>query len=186
MIIFFRWFDYTPLGVPVKGTRFLPTKLPIPSEKSYNIPPHLRFTLSDLIGCVQSCNQKLTCVIDLTYTKYYSTKFLHENNISYHKIYVEGHKIPDSKSVAQFINLVNEERKQSPDGIIAVHCTHGVNRTGYFICRYLIDFMKMDPKVALREFEYARGHPVERENYIEDLLNSTSKLKVATFEESNM
>nr|AAW25940.1 SJCHGC07430 protein [Schistosoma japonicum] len=89
------------MGVPVKGTRFLPIKLPIPLEKSYNIPPHLRFTLSDLIECVHSCNQKLTCVIDLTYAKYYSSKFLHDNNIRYYKIYVEGHKVPDSKSVAQ-------------------------------------------------------------------------------------
>nr|CAX74638.1 dual specificity phosphatase 11 (RNA/RNP complex 1-interacting) [Schistosoma japonicum] len=38
-----RWIDYAPLGVPVKGTRFLPIKLPIPLEKSYNIPPHLRW-----------------------------------------------------------------------------------------------------------------------------------------------
>ncbi|CAI2727706.1 unnamed protein product [Schistosoma spindalis] len=188
-----RWFDYTSLGVPVKGTRLLPIKLPIPLEKSSNIPSHLRFTLDDLINCVQSYNQKLTCVIDLTYAKYYSPKvtpcylfpqFLHDNNISYHKIYVEGHAVPNSKNVEQFINMVNKERKQSPDGIIAVHCTHGVNRTGYLICRYLIDFMNMNPKDALREFEWARGHPVERENYVEDLLNSVSKLEVTNVENS--
>lgn len=23
------------------------------------------------------------------------------------------------------------------DGLIGVHCTHGVNRTGYFICRFV-------------------------------------------------
>ncbi|CAH8527232.1 unnamed protein product [Schistosoma guineensis] len=189
-----RWFDYTSLGVPVKGTRLLPIKLPIPSEKSSNIPFHLRFTLGDLINCVESYNQKLTCVIDLTYANYYSPKFLHDNNISYHKIYVEGHTIPNSKTVEQqvlikfriefyrFINMVNKERKQSPDGIIAVHCTHGVNRTGYLICRYLIDFMNINPKDALREFEWARGHPVERENYVEDLLNSVSKLEVTNVE----
>ncbi|CAH8519529.1 unnamed protein product [Schistosoma intercalatum] len=134
-----RWFDYTSLGVPVKGTRLLPIKLPIPSEKSSNIPFHLRFTLGDLINCVESYNQKLTCVIDLTYANYYSPKFLHDNNISYHKIYVEGHAIPNSKTVEQFINMVNKERKQSPDGIIAVHCTHGVNRTGYLICRFALN-----------------------------------------------
>ncbi|TNN09834.1 RNA/RNP complex-1-interacting phosphatase isoform 3 [Schistosoma japonicum] len=179
-----RWIDYAPLGVPVKGTRFLPIKLPIPLEKSYNIPPHLRFTLSDLIECVHSCNQKLTCVIDLTYAKYYSSKFLHDNNIRYYKIYVEGHKVPDSKSVAQFIDLVNKERKESPDGIIAVHCTHGVNRTGYFICRYLIDSMNVNPKDALQEFEYARGYPVERENYIKDLLSFVRKSNVISVEKN--
>ncbi|CAH8439347.1 unnamed protein product [Heterobilharzia americana] len=137
----------------------------------------MRFSLNDLIARVQSCNQFLSCVIDLTYTRYYSTKFLNDNNIRYHKIYVEGHKIPDPKCVAQFIDLVNKERKQCPDGIIAVHCTHGVNRTGYFICRYLIDHMNMNPKDALQEFEYARGHPVERGNYIEHLLSSTARLE---------
>ncbi|CAH8832545.1 unnamed protein product [Trichobilharzia szidati] len=121
-----RWFDYSPFGVPLKGTRFLPLKLPIPLEKAFNIPPHLRF-----------------------------------------------------------FDLVNEERKQSPDGIIAVHCTHGVNRTGYFICRYLIDYMKWDPKDALQEFEYARGHPVERENYIEDLMSSVDKSKSKVDVEEN-
>ncbi|KAH8853339.1 RNA/RNP complex-1-interacting phosphatase [Schistosoma japonicum] len=126
-----------------------------------------RFTLSDLIECVHSCNQKLTCVIDLTYAKYYSSKFLHDNNIRYYKIYVEGHKVPDSKN-----------------GIIAVHCTHGVNRTGYFICRYLIDFMNVNPKDALQEFEYARGYPVERENYIKDLLSFVRKSNVISVEKN--
>lgn len=32
------------------------------------------------------------------------------------------------------------------------------------------------------EFEWARGHPVERENYVEDLLNSVSKLEVTNVE----
>ncbi|CAI2727711.1 unnamed protein product [Schistosoma spindalis] len=118
-----RWFDYTSLGVPVKGTRLLPIKLPIPLEKSSNIPSHLRFTLDDLINCVQSYNQKLTCVIDLTYAKYYSPKFLHDNNISYHKIYVEGHAVPNSKNVEQFINMVNKERKQSPARLVTI-CHH--------------------------------------------------------------
>ncbi|VDP47151.1 unnamed protein product [Schistosoma margrebowiei] len=141
-----RWFDYTSLGVPVKGTRLLPIKLPIPSEKSSNIPFHLRFDICKLLFAKGN------------FPRYLPPQFLRDNNISYHKIYVEGHTIPNSKTVEQqvlikfridcfrFINMVNKEREQSP------------------------------------EFEWARGHPVERENYVEDLLNSVSKLEVTNVE----
>ncbi|KAA0189331.1 RNA:RNP complex 1 interacting phosphatase [Fasciolopsis buskii] len=57
------------------------------------------------------------------------------------------------------------------DGIIAVHCTHGVNRTGYLICRYIVEEMGRRPDEVLRDFEYARGHPVERASYIDSLMN---------------
>jgi protein-tyrosine phosphatase len=35
------------------------------------------------------------------------------------------------------------------DGLIGVHCTHGVNRTGYLICRYLIERLQWTPEDAL-------------------------------------
>ncbi|XP_061655167.1 uncharacterized protein LOC133489907 isoform X6 [Phyllopteryx taeniolatus] len=36
------------------------------------------------------------------------------------------------------------------DKLIGVHCTHGLNRTGYMICRYLIDVDGMDPAEAIK------------------------------------
>ena len=35
------------------------------------------------------------------------------------------------------------------DGLIGVHCTHGVNRTGYLICRYLIERLDWTPNDAI-------------------------------------
>ena len=35
------------------------------------------------------------------------------------------------------------------DGLIGVHCTHGVNRTGYLICRYLIERLQWNPDKAI-------------------------------------
>ena len=35
------------------------------------------------------------------------------------------------------------------DSLIGVHCTHGLNRTGYMICRYLIQKLKWEPKKAI-------------------------------------
>lgn len=37
-----------------------------------------------------------------------------------------------------------------PDRLIGVHCTHGLNRTGYLICRYLIDVDGMEPAAAVQ------------------------------------
>ncbi len=33
--------------------------------------------------------------------------------------------------------------------LIGVHCTHGVNRTGYLICRYLVQKLKWEPESAI-------------------------------------
>ncbi|XP_051897238.1 RNA/RNP complex-1-interacting phosphatase-like [Pristis pectinata] len=60
------------------------------------------------------------------------------------------------------------------DKLIGVHCTHGVNRTGYLICRYLIDVDGMDPHEAIDLFNKSRGYPIERQNYIQDLLQGAS------------
>jgi len=50
-----------------------------------------------------------------------------------------------------------------------VHCTHGVNRTGYLICRYMIEEMDFEPQDAVTLFHSARGHAIERDSYLEDL-----------------
>ena len=34
-------------------------------------------------------------------------------------------------------------------GVIGVHCTHGVNRTGYMVCRYMISKLGFAPDQAI-------------------------------------
>ncbi|VDM00274.1 unnamed protein product [Schistocephalus solidus] len=133
------WVDYKPLGAPLRGTWFLPVKLPIPWHKSQHIPPPLRFTETDLIEACRYFGSQLVCVIDLTYTNYYDPA------------------------------VIDEVREKFPTGLIAVHCTHGINRTGYLICRYLIDHLDWPPEDALEEFALARGYGIERENFLQDL-----------------
>nr|XP_058917986.1 RNA/RNP complex-1-interacting phosphatase-like [Kogia breviceps] len=47
------------------------------------------------------------------------------------------------------------------DRLIGVHCTHGLNRTGYLICRYLIDVEGMWPDDAI-EFDLLPCKGLER------------------------
>ena len=36
-------------------------------------------------------------------------------------------------------------------------CTYGTNRSGYLICRYLMEVEELDPQEAIERFEEARG-----------------------------
>ena len=35
--------------------------------------------------------------------------------------------------------LFSDMMNETENGLIGVHCLHGLNRTGYMICRYLIE-----------------------------------------------
>ncbi|KAF5394581.1 RNA:RNP complex 1 interacting phosphatase [Paragonimus heterotremus] len=109
-----RWFDYSSFGLPIKGTRILPVKLPIPEEKSAYIPIQQRFTFNDLFSRVRSLGQTISCVIDLTYTNYYNPGFLYRKGVRYYKILVEGHNVPHQKHVDEFARIVGLERQRSP------------------------------------------------------------------------
>ena len=47
------------------------------------------------------------------------------------------------------VNVKLKEYFNISDALIGVHCTHGVNRTGYLICRYLIEKLDWDPQKAI-------------------------------------
>ena len=68
--------------------------------------------------------------------------------------------------VDQFFSVVRELSVLDPDGLIGVHCTHGVNRTGYMICRYMIEKNGLDPDEAIDRFDKSRGHRQERDIYL--------------------
>ncbi|XP_012541148.1 cleavage and polyadenylation specificity factor subunit 6 isoform X2 [Monomorium pharaonis] len=66
------------------------------------------------------------------------------------------------------------------DELIGVHCTHGVNRTGYLICRYLIQQLGWEIQDSLKAFGEARGYPVERDIYLSGLKEVQRGKKIDT------
>ena len=107
--------------------------------------------------------------VDLTATdRYYNPNML-PSTIRHTKIKTKGHVVPDYHVVQRFFLAVDETLSNKKDALIGVHCTHGVNRTGYLICRYLIEKLDWDPQKAIDEFKIHRGHPIERQNYLDDL-----------------
>uniref|UniRef100_A0ABI7XIA1 Dual specificity phosphatase 11 n=1 Tax=Felis catus TaxID=9685 RepID=A0ABI7XIA1_FELCA len=166
-----RWKDYLPVGQRMPGTRFIAFKVPLKKSFEKHLAPEERFSPLDLFNKLQKQNEELGLIIDLTYThRYYKPEDLPET-IPYLKIYTTGHQVPDDDTIFKFKCAVNEFLKENKDNdkLIGVHCTHGLNRTGYLICRYLIDVEGMRPDDAIELFNRCRGHCLERQNYIEDL-----------------
>ncbi|XP_063214736.1 RNA/RNP complex-1-interacting phosphatase [Chroicocephalus ridibundus] len=172
-----RWTNYVPLGRRMPGTRFIAFKVPLKTSFNRNLHPEERFSPHDLIKKIKEQKEELGLIIDLTYTtRYYGPEEL-PDTLCYSKILTMGHEIPNKQTIFQFKCVVKKFLRDNKDNdkLIGVHCTHGLNRTGYLVCRYLIDVEGMEPNTAIELFNRARGHPIERTNYIQDLRKRSVK-----------
>ncbi|XP_075300943.1 RNA/RNP complex-1-interacting phosphatase [Opisthocomus hoazin] len=173
-----RWTDYIPLGRRLPGTRFIAFKVPLKKSFNQNLHPEERFSPRDLIKKIKEQKEELGLIIDLTYTtRYYEPEEL-PATLCYSKILTMGHEIPNKHTIFQFQCVVKKFLRDNKDNdkLIGVHCTHGLNRTGYLVCRYLIDVEGMEPNTAIELFNRARGHPIERTNYIQDLQKRSTEM----------
>ncbi|KAK7476472.1 hypothetical protein BaRGS_00032307 [Batillaria attramentaria] len=167
-----RWEEYQPLGSVIPGTKFIAFKVPLKDELCRNLPENLNFSPSKLIELLTDSGKSLGLVVDLTFThRYYNGKEFTRRSIRHEKIFTRGHEVPSEDVYSRFGEVVDAfcEEHGDSDILIGVHCTHGVNRTGYLVCRYMIERLKIPPEEAITLFNEARGHPLERENYIKDL-----------------
>ncbi|KAI8040031.1 hypothetical protein M5D96_007456 [Drosophila gunungcola] len=55
-----------------------------------------------------------------------------------------------TRTQIQSTRIVHKGGPPRPDKLIGVHCTHGVNRTGYLICYFMISVMKKSPAEAIK------------------------------------
>lgn len=180
-----RWLDYTAVGRRLPGTRFIAFKVPLKRSLNRHLPRRDVFGPWELLDAVEKENEQLGLVIDLTFTtRYYKLQDL-PASLLFVKILTAGHEIPSNETILSFKRAVRHFLRSNADNdkLIGVHCTHGLNRTGYLICRYLIDVDGMDPKQAVKLFNSARGHDMERQNYLDDL-QAGQKRSNAGMEES--
>lgn len=166
-----RWQDYTAVGKRLKGTRFVAFKVPLKQALTRMLPRAEVFGPWDLLDALKRDNQELGLIIDLTFTTRYYTLQDVPQSLLYVKIFTAGHEVPSDETILKFKHAVHRflQDNQDNDKLIGVHCTHGLNRTGYLICRYLIDVDGMEPAEAVELFNSSRGHAIERQNYLEDL-----------------
>ena len=172
-----KWLEYKPYGSVINGTKILPFKVPLKETVSNNLEPEQRFTTSILLQAVP----RLKYIIDLTNTdRYYDEKEFTSCGVKYEKIMVRGREIPPMDVVKKFFKTMDDFMSAcGEDDLVGVHCTHGINRSGYLICRYLIQQLGWEIEDSLKAFEDARGYPIEREIYI-NALKRTPREKIDT------
>ncbi|KAJ6255070.1 mRNA-capping enzyme [Anaeramoeba flamelloides] len=110
-------------------------------------------------------------VIDLTNSKnYYDPKVFTNKGIQHKKIFCKGHlQVPTNKSVGIFIRTVQQFKSTNPNLYIACHCTHGYNRTGYMIIRYLLKLGKYNLYQCINLFKQSRYPGIYKIGYLESL-----------------
>lgn len=173
-----RWEIYTAIGKQVPNTRFLPFKVPLRQpicKKSGE-----SFSPDKLL----EAHPNLQLIVDLTNTndgRYYYTDTFKKCGVNVVKIKCRGGPgiLPSPELLQRFYKTVDSflEKTRNETSLIGVHCTHGLNRTGYFICKYMVNRLGIDPCRAIDYFQDARGHIIERPLLINDILNKTSEKK---------
>jgi atypical dual specificity phosphatase len=182
-----RWEEYEPLGKLIVGTRFVSFKVPLKEDlcRWSRLDISSWFTPQKLIKLIENDGHQLGLIIDLTNTdRYYNRTEITDAGIGYVKIYTEGHIVPTAVVQKTFFDAVDNFLSENAgnDRLIGVHCTHGLNRTGYLVCRYMINRMKFEPQTAIDAFNVARGYSIERVNYLNDLLGFSDSSEQSTVE----
>ncbi|KAH8291146.1 hypothetical protein KR054_009124 [Drosophila jambulina] len=169
-----RWLNYSPIGERVPGTRFIAFKVPLHEHVNARVEEKLRLAPASLMESVPN----LGLIIDLTNTnRYYHPNAFAANDVRHQKLMIPGKQTPPRALAEKFCGFVADFLASNADNdkLIGVHCTHGVNRTGYLICYFMITMMKKSPKEAMETFAVARGHEIERQNYLSSLKDLKQK-----------
>ena len=68
------------------------------------------------------------------------------------------------KQVRKCIQFMKAFHAAHPTETLLVHCTHGLNRTGYIVCRYLMQEEKYTPEEAIAFFKILHPPGIERDH----------------------
>lgn len=107
-------------------------------------------------------------VINLSATdKYYNAEKEYPG-VEFAHMLLRGRTVPSNEDVKVFIAEMNDAIAKGM-GVI-VHCTHGLNRTGYMLCKWLMSAKGWTANQALEYFAVVRSPGIMRENIREGLL----------------
>ena len=118
---------------------------------------------------------KIKTVIDISHENpVYDPKALDDGGIEYHKFPTVSKIPPMAEEVRLFIGLVDKLRSkpgapEAANGLIGVHCHYGFNRTGFFICCYLIERERFGVQQAINEFAAQRPPGIKHAHFLDTL-----------------
>lgn len=118
---------------------------------------------------------KIGFVIDISHeSPVYDPKGLEIGGIEYHKFPTVSKIPPTPEEVKDFIRLVDQLRSKpaSPHNrgaLVGVHCHYGFNRTGFFLCSYLIEKERFGVQQAIDEFHLRRPPGIRHGHFLDTL-----------------
>eukprot|EP00415_Alexandrium_ostenfeldii_P000668 UN0668 len=72
----------------------------------------------------------------------------------------------------EVFDMIDDFVARKPDKYVAVHCTHGINRTGFLVAMYLMTRGSVPRcRKAVATFEKARGIKMDKIYLLEALLD---------------
>lgn len=78
-------------------------------------------------------------------------------------------KCPSSEQTTTFIRVTANFLSKNPNKKIAVHCTHGFNRTGFMICSFLVEIENWSVDAAIDIFAKSRSPGIYKQDYLDEL-----------------
>ena len=168
-----RWLKCPRKSGDLIGGKFLAFKTPLNDRFDDQVPPEHRFSPAMLFSSMKSYKVNIGLWIDLTNTtRFYRKSEVEGFNCKYVKVKCRGHnESPSVEQVQTFVRICSNFIAQHPLEIIAVHCTHGFNRTGFLIASYLIEELDWSPEAAWQEFRVKRAPGIYKQEYINDLFD---------------
>ncbi len=163
-----KWLRFTNFNAFIENTNIIPFKCPLAKKYDEYLEQSEIFHFQHVYDYSVKINKPITDIIDLTFTyKYYTPKKenFHKNNVEHHKYLIPGKKLPNEEMLNEILDKMHSLIQNNK--VIGVHCTHGINRTGFIICSYLVRKHGWEPSLALKAFETARGFPMEYQEYID-------------------
>nr|XP_023025890.1 mRNA-capping enzyme [Leptinotarsa decemlineata] len=166
-----RWLHCPRKSETLIMGKFMAMKTPLSSSFDEIVPPECRFPPKMLFSSCKSKKIKIGLWIDLTNTtRFYDKNEIKNYDCKYVKLSCKGHgETPSLQQTEAFIGLVHNFISQFPLESIAVHCTHGFNRTGFLIVSYMVTKMDCDLGIALDMFAKARPVGIYKKDYIDEL-----------------
>ncbi len=165
------WAACSDHGLAVEGI-FIPLKVPLDPLK-FAVSAVKPFSATDFLSSMTKSGHTIGLVIDLTDTaKYYDgEKEFVSKGIAYRKVRCKGRLPPSDALVQSFIEIVDEFVKTDKENrLVAVHCTHGHNRTGFMIACFLILKMNYSVADAVAKFKSSREpYGLYREDMVDEL-----------------
>ncbi|CAF1423034.1 unnamed protein product [Adineta steineri] len=167
-----KWLNCPTKSMIIDG-KFVAFKTPIVHQNKDTIPLEKQWLCDMLIQDMKKDKKKLGLVIDLTNTKpryTINTEYM-KKNVDYRSILCQGgNEVPTDYQIQRFIEICNDFTNSNPNDIIGVHSTYGFNRTGFFICAYLCQQLRISIAKAIDLFAIARSPGISNQTYLDKLI----------------